>query len=189
MTLQVGAVLNERYRVVKLLNQGGFGAIYRVWDTALDRPCALKENLDTTGLSQLAFNSGATNVEQTQAASDATITVNGLSISRESNTITGAIHGVTLNLLSIDVGNPTQLTISQNTSNAEKNISSFAWNYNYIKEREEYVNNLTVGMVERLASKYVDHEKMIWLFVGDADTQLERLKELGYGNPVLINKL
>ncbi|MCW8909027.1 MAG: flagellar filament capping protein FliD [Gammaproteobacteria bacterium] len=88
------------------------------------------ENLDTTGLSQLAFNSGATNVEQTQASTDAVITVNGLSISRESNTITGAIHGVTLNLRSADIGNPTQLTISQSTDNAEKNIGSFVTAYN-----------------------------------------------------------
>ncbi|MDH5471432.1 MAG: flagellar filament capping protein FliD [Gammaproteobacteria bacterium] len=88
------------------------------------------ENLDTTGLSQLAFNSGATNVEQTQAAADALITVNGLSISRESNTITGAIHGVTLNLKSADIGNPTQLSISKSTENAEKNIGKFVDAYN-----------------------------------------------------------
>ena len=80
------------------------------------------ENLDTTGLSQLAFNSGATNVEQTQVAIDANLKVNGLAITRDSNVITGAVHGVTLNLKSADIGNPTQLTIAQSTANAEKNI-------------------------------------------------------------------
>ena len=30
--------------------------------------------------------------------------------------------------------------------------------------------------------------KMIWLVVGDAKTQLPRLKELGFGDPILINK-
>ena len=29
---------------------------------------------------------------------------------------------------------------------------------------------------------------MIWLVVGDAKTQLPRLKELGFGEPVLIGK-
>jgi zinc protease len=29
---------------------------------------------------------------------------------------------------------------------------------------------------------------MIWLVVGDAETQLERMKELGYGDPILLNK-
>lgn len=45
MTLQTGQVLNQRYRIVKLLGQGGFGAVYRVWDIHLERPRALKENL------------------------------------------------------------------------------------------------------------------------------------------------
>jgi zinc protease len=29
---------------------------------------------------------------------------------------------------------------------------------------------------------------MIWLIVGDAKTQLPRLKELGFGEPILLNK-
>jgi len=99
-------------------------------EITVDEGATEAENLDTTGLSQLAFNSGATNVEQTQAASDAILTINGLSISRESNTITGAIHGVTLNLLSADVGNPTQLKITQDTSGIEKNISGLVSSYN-----------------------------------------------------------
>ena len=44
MTLNVGAVLNNRYRVAKLVGQGGFGAVYRAWDTSLSQPVALKEN-------------------------------------------------------------------------------------------------------------------------------------------------
>ena len=30
MPLSQGQVLNNRYRIVKLLSQGGFGAVYRV---------------------------------------------------------------------------------------------------------------------------------------------------------------
>ena len=46
MPLSRGQVLNNRYRIVKLLGQGGFGAVYRSWDMNLKRPFALKENLD-----------------------------------------------------------------------------------------------------------------------------------------------
>lgn len=55
MPLSPGQVLDNRYRVVKLLGQGGFGAVYRVWDIRMDRPMALKENLDTTFEAQQQF--------------------------------------------------------------------------------------------------------------------------------------
>jgi len=55
MPLSSGQVLNNRYRIVKLLGQGGFGAVYRAWDMNLERPCALKENLDTTPQAQRQF--------------------------------------------------------------------------------------------------------------------------------------
>lgn len=56
MPLNTGFVLNNRYRIVKLLGQGGFGAVYRAWDTALSRPCAVKENLELAPESQRQFS-------------------------------------------------------------------------------------------------------------------------------------
>jgi zinc protease len=41
--------------------------------------------------------------------------------------------------------------------------------------------------VKGLASKYLNPNQMIWLFVGDANTQLPRMKALGYGEPILLN--
>ncbi len=55
MTLQTGQVLNARYRIVKLLGQGGFGAVYRAWDINLNKPCAVKENLERGIESQRQF--------------------------------------------------------------------------------------------------------------------------------------
>jgi serine/threonine protein kinase len=45
MAHTTGQILDDRYRIVKRLAEGGFGAVYRAWDTNLDRPCAIKENL------------------------------------------------------------------------------------------------------------------------------------------------
>ena len=47
MTLSKGTVLNNRYRIETLIGQGGFGAIYRVFDLNLERDCALKEYMVT----------------------------------------------------------------------------------------------------------------------------------------------
>ena len=46
MALKPGEVVKQRYRIVKQLGQGGFGAVYRAEDLSLKTFCALKENLD-----------------------------------------------------------------------------------------------------------------------------------------------
>ncbi len=55
MSLNTGTIIHQRYRIVNLLGQGGFGAVYKVWDLNLSRPCALKENLDTSPEAQKQF--------------------------------------------------------------------------------------------------------------------------------------
>ncbi len=55
MALATGIVLNNRYRIVKLIAQGGFGAVYLAWDLSLSRACAVKENLDTSPQAQQQF--------------------------------------------------------------------------------------------------------------------------------------
>jgi serine/threonine protein kinase len=60
MPLTAGQVLIQRYRIVSLLGQGGFGAVYRVFDNNLKTACALKENLETSGASQSQFEHEAT---------------------------------------------------------------------------------------------------------------------------------
>jgi basic membrane protein A len=47
MALNDGQVLNHRYQIVRLLGQGGFGAVYQAWDLNLKVPCAVKENFET----------------------------------------------------------------------------------------------------------------------------------------------
>lgn len=68
------------------------------------------------------------------------------------------------------------------------NISDFGMKADYVRDRERIVNNITKDQIKELANKYIDPNKMIWLVVGDAETQLDRMKELGYGEPILLNK-
>jgi len=55
MPLSPGQILYQRYRIVKLLGQGGFGAVYRAWDIQMEGACAVKENLDTSSSAQRQF--------------------------------------------------------------------------------------------------------------------------------------
>jgi serine/threonine-protein kinase len=48
-------MLQNRYRIVRLLGQGGFGAVYRAWDTRLDGAVAVKENFDTSQEAAVQF--------------------------------------------------------------------------------------------------------------------------------------
>jgi zinc protease len=72
--------------------------------------------------------------------------------------------------------------------NMLSNISAYGWNADYIKDREKVVKNITKERISALANQYVNPNKMIWLIVGDAATQLERMKELGFGEVILLNK-
>jgi formylglycine-generating enzyme required for sulfatase activity len=55
LTLASGQIIHNRYRIARLVGQGGFGAVYRAWDMALEQPVALKENTSGGGDTQRQF--------------------------------------------------------------------------------------------------------------------------------------
>lgn len=73
--------------------------------------------------------------------------------------------------------------------NMLENMSRYGWASDYVKDREAIVKGMTVDKIRTLSQEYLDANKMIWLVVGDAKTQLRRMKELGFGEPVLINDM
>ena len=71
--------------------------------------------------------------------------------------------------------------------NILEDMARFGFDADYVKQREQTVTNMSVMDVQELARKYVDADKMYYVIVGDAATQMGKLKELGYGEPVLLN--
>jgi zinc protease len=67
-------------------------------------------------------------------------------------------------------------------------MSWFGFPADYLLRREQIVRDMTIPDVQALAEKYLDTERMIWLVVGDARTQLGRLRALGLGEPVVLDR-
>jgi len=66
-------------------------------------------------------------------------------------------------------------------------IAEYNLPFDYIKNQEEVIKNMTPEEHKALGQKYLQQDKMIYVIVGDAATQLEKLKDLGLGDPVLID--
>ncbi|MGB3799175.1 MAG: hypothetical protein WA952_05125, partial [Lewinella sp.] len=68
-----------------------------------------------------------------------------------------------------------------------EDLSAYGWDVDYLSDREAVVRGMTRDRIGQLASTYLQPGRMIWLIVGDAETQLPRLSELGFGEPVKLN--
>jgi len=67
-------------------------------------------------------------------------------------------------------------------------VVSYGVPFDYISQREAVVQKMTAQEAKELAQKYLQPEKMIYLIVGDKATQFDKLKDIGLGNPVLLDK-
>jgi len=90
-------------------------------------------NTDNTGLSRLAFDAstgGVSNLTETVTAENAELIVDGIPISKASNTISDAIEGVTLDLLKTDIGSNKTLSIARDTASVQEAIQTFVTAFN-----------------------------------------------------------
>ncbi|WP_179349798.1 M16 family metallopeptidase [Winogradskyella pacifica] len=71
--------------------------------------------------------------------------------------------------------------------NMLSNISNYSYADDYAKQRQSIVKDLSVDDIKALVEKYIKPNQMIYVIVGDAETQLSKLNELGFGDAVLLN--
>jgi len=69
-----------------------------------------------------------------------------------------------------------------------RSISAYDLPDNYIMLEEEIVRSMTLETHKALAEKYIVPDRMYFVVVGDAESQLKQLSKLGFGEPVLIEK-
>lgn len=114
------------YRLV--LSSDNTGENYAMEITVSDDDGDNDDN--TTGISRLAHNDTTKNAAETVAANDAEIILNGLTITRDTNSIDSVITGVTIEIKDTKPGSNIRLNINSDTSTVESQIQAFVGNYN-----------------------------------------------------------
>jgi flagellar hook-associated protein 2 len=83
------------------------------------------------GLSALVYDPGTTtNLTESQPAKDAELKVEGFTVHSASNTVTGAIDGITINLASAAPGVVNSLVISNDTATSKTRVQQFVSDFN-----------------------------------------------------------
>ena len=94
---------------------------------------------DNAGLSQLAFNESAANILQTGSGADAAIKINGLDVTSPSNTVSGAVEGVSFTLKKITSSAAT-VAVTKDTAKATAGINGLINGFNQLNAE---LNSLT----------------------------------------------
>lgn len=68
-----------------------------------------------------------------------------------------------------------------------QNISNYKLPLDYIKREEEIARNSTLSGIKQTINQYIKPNELSYLVVGDAQTQLEPLKSLGLGDPIVLD--
>ncbi len=67
-------------------------------------------------------------------------------------------------------------------------MSAYDLDPKYIENEESIIGAMTVEQHKELANKYLDESKMAYLVVGDAATQFEQFKKMGFDEVKLLDK-
>jgi flagellar hook-associated protein 2 len=130
-TITVDSTNNTLNGLASAINGQNLGVTASVVNDANGARLALVSN--TTGASSnitIANNTTGLTFNNAVTGANASLVVDGIPVTSTSNTISGVIPGVTLNLASADPGTTVNVSVSPDTSTAESSVNSFvsAWN-------------------------------------------------------------
>ncbi|HEX4067019.1 MAG TPA: flagellar filament capping protein FliD [Acidobacteriaceae bacterium] len=117
--------------VASQINSDNLGVTASVITDATGARLAIVSNTSGSAANFTVSSSDPTGYGFSQAVTgaNASLTVDGISLSSASNTVTGAVPGLTLNLLSTSTA-PVSLGVAQDTSQASTAINQFVTDYN-----------------------------------------------------------
>jgi flagellar hook-associated protein 2 len=104
-----------------------------VSDTSGSRLALFSQNTGTAGALSIANNSNTTlSFDTPVGGTDAALTIDGVPFSSTTNTLTGAIQGVTLNLAGASAGTTVQLSVGADTNQITNAVNNFVSAYNAV---------------------------------------------------------
>lgn len=128
--IQIGSGVNTLDQLASYINTQNLGVTASVVNDSSGSRLAIVSN--ASGAANGFTISGASGLTFTQASAgqDASLTVDGIPIDSASNTVTGAVSGLTLNLLGAAPGGQITVTIAPDTSAVSEAIATFVGAYN-----------------------------------------------------------
>jgi flagellar hook-associated protein 2 len=144
--LQVGGVSGTSHDIVitqgsndtlntlaTYINAQGWGVTASVVSDANGARLAIySQSSGTSGALAITNNTTVLNFNTPVGGTNASLTIDGVPLSSSTNTVTGAIPGVTLNLASAAPGTPVQITVGPDATQAAAAITSFVTAYNAV---------------------------------------------------------
>ena len=68
------------------------------------------------------------------------------------------------------------------------NISLYGLPFDYVKQNENTLRNITLQQVRSVYHKWIDEKDLIYVVTGDASRQMQGLESLGLGKPILVDR-
>jgi len=138
-TITIDSTNNTIASLASAINSGNYGVSASVITNGTTQRLSLVSNtsgavgdITVSGALSDATTSAAINFTQGQAGQDAQFTVDGISATSASNSVSNVIPGVTFQLLSAAPGTNVQVEITNNDSDVESAISKFVNAYNAV---------------------------------------------------------
>jgi len=130
-TITTGNGINTLGQLQSAINGESLGVSASVITDANGSRLALTSDSSGSAGNFSATSSGSTFAfTQAEAGNNASLTVNGISIASASNTVTGAIPGITLSLQSANPNTEVTVNVTADTSQASTAVSQFVTDYN-----------------------------------------------------------
>jgi flagellar hook-associated protein 2 len=139
-TINIDSTNNTLSSLANAINSGSYGVIANViTDASGSRLSLVSQTSGSSGaitINSSSLNDNSTSSQlgftQTQPGADAQLTVDGVSVTSSSNTVTNAIQGVTFQLLSANPSETVQVEITNSNSAVETALNTFVTDYNKV---------------------------------------------------------